>query len=448
MKRLLCVLSIAASLLMTGCASDAKYSAMKETEGYDRRVNINDIRQLHQMDRTAVQDVELIRYMQRIRTRLEKAQGATCDCVVVVDSFGGYEAYSLSSNSIVVSAGLIAQAGSEDEIAAVIAHELGHVYQHDNIKGWMQEAAVDLIKVGGWAAGAGGYTMLLGDSVEAASKGLIYRRWNSEQEIAADLFATDLLVKSEYSLDGLKMALRRVADYGSQAEQRRMQNAEGCMIRNGQKVAVNFTGCTQQLTGSEKSVYQADRLQTVKESAFKASPEQRRRRPGAAPPRFNSVDYLFGLNTLVSDDKAALKRALQKVERRTVPPSLAGNTAVTNRLAMAHFLAGNSEKAGRYLRASLESSDRTAWTFNQLYKVVDRSGDRKAVQKAILDAHNELGYMATLLPIEYYLSKRHGLTVLEALSFGRCASNLIDDKDTYQRCTEFEKYVASGKADW
>ena len=141
MKRLLCVLSIAASLLMTGCASDAKYSAMKETEGYDRRVNINDIRQLHQMDRTAVQDVELIRYMQRIRTRLEKAQGATCDCVVVVDSFGGYEAYSLSSNSIVVSAGLIAQAGSEDEIAAVIAHELGHVYQHDNIKGWMQEAA-------------------------------------------------------------------------------------------------------------------------------------------------------------------------------------------------------------------------------------------------------------------------------------------------------------------
>lgn len=448
MKRLLCVLAITGGALLAGCASDGKYSAMKEMDGYDRRVNINGIRQLRQMDRTVVRDVEMIRYMQRVRARLEKAQGAPCDCVVLVDSFGGYEAYSLSSTSIVVSAGLIAQADSEDEIAAVVAHELGHVYQQDNIKGWMQEAAVDLIKAGGWAAGAGGYTLLLGDSVQAASKGLIYRRWNSEQETAADLFATDLLLKSEYSLDGLKMALRRVADYGSQAEQRRIQNREGCLIRNGQNINVNFTGCTQQLTGSEKSVYQADRLQTVRESAWKASPEQRRRRPGAAPPRFASVDYLFGLNALISGDKVALKSALQKVERRAVPPALAGNAAVSNRLAMAHFLAGNSDKAASYLRASLEATDRTAWTFNQLYKLVDRSGDPKAVQKAISDAHYELGYMATLLPIEYYLSKRHGLTVLEAVSYGRCASNLIDDKDTYQRCTEFQKYAAGGKADW
>lgn len=116
-------------VMLSGCAVDPKYSALKPLEGADRKVDINDIRQLRQMDRTPILDPNLIGFVQRVRQRLETAWGTPCNCVVVVDSFSGYEAYSLSTTTIVVSAGLIAQASSEDEVAAVIAHELGHVYQ-------------------------------------------------------------------------------------------------------------------------------------------------------------------------------------------------------------------------------------------------------------------------------------------------------------------------------
>ncbi|BBH44228.1 M48 family metalloprotease [Pseudomonas sp. KU43P] len=187
-----------ALVVLTGCAVDPKYSALKPLEGADRKVNINDIRQLRQMDRTPILDANLIAFVQRVRQRLEDAWGKPCDCVVVVDSFSGYEAYSLSTTTIVLSAGLIAQASSEDEVAAVIAHELGHVYQGDTTKGSQQQAALDMVKLAGWATGAGGYTLLFGETVDDMTKGLIYKRWSKEQEIAADRFSAQLLLKAGY----------------------------------------------------------------------------------------------------------------------------------------------------------------------------------------------------------------------------------------------------------
>lgn len=438
------------ALLLVACVSTEELNALKETPGYDRPVNINDVRTMRQMDRTPVEDLALIEYMQRIRQRLELAHGTPCNCVVIVDSSSGYEAYTLSSYTVVLSAGLVAQAHSEDEIAAVIAHELGHVYEGDNFAGWMQAASVNLLKAGGWAAGAGGYTALFGETINDISKGFVYHRWNASHEIEADQYAAVLLQQAGYSLNGLKMAVRKLSAYGANAQATREEAIGSCVARSGSTFNLSLNSCSKRLTGSEASVYSdgKERVKMVMAAAAAADQETRRRRVGAAPPKFESVDYLFSLNSLVADDKRALLAALARTERREVPESLKGNVAVTNKLAMAYAIAGDAKKASENLTASLASTGRTAWTFNYLYLAADRSGDPKAVSAAISAAYQELGFMPMLLPVENYLAKRHGLTAYQALTFSRCVSNLVKDVNTYNRCAEFEKYASSGLDRW
>lgn len=439
-------------LILGGCASDGRYSTLQPMGGVDRKVDIGDVRSLRQMDRTPVQDAGLLNYAQTIRHRLEKAHGQPCDCTVLVDSFGGYEAYSLSSRTIVVSAGLVAQAGSEDEIAAVIAHELGHVYQGDTTKGALQQTALDVVKAGGWAAGAGGYTMMFGETVDDVAKGLIYHRFNEQQEVAADAFSAQLLIKAGYSLDGLKMAVRRLNAYGAGALQvRNSEPPPQCVTSKNGVYTFSLKKCGKQLSGSGASVYQSApaRLKPVMDYAASLPDEQRRRRPAGPPPSFASVSYLFGLNSLVSSDRKQLVAALAKVQAQPLPPTLAGNVAVTNKLAMAYNIAGDKQRAADNLSRSLQSNGRTAWTFNYLFKQVDRSGDSRQVQEAINASHEEIGYMTQLLPIEYYLAKRHKLQVYEMVAYGRCLSNLVDDVATYNTCAKFEKYAQnSGPARW
>ncbi|MFJ4068579.1 M48 family metallopeptidase [Pseudomonas sp. NPDC089996] len=451
MTRLGCGLLALALAMLCGCAVDPKYSPLKPLEGADRKVNINDVRQLRQMDRTPVLDPDLIAYVQRIRQRLETAWGKPCDCVVVVDSFSGYEAYSLSTTTIVVSAGLIAQAGSEDEVAAVIAHELGHVYQGDTTKGSQQQMALDMAKLAGWASGAGGYTLLFGETVDDVTKGLVYKRWNQDQEIAADRFSAQLLLKAGYSLDGLKMAVRRLGQYGKGVQLTQAPQAPQCVNGKNGNYQFSLRGCSKAFSGVNESIYESPekRLEPVVELAASLPPEQRRRREGGPLPVFASTDYLFRLNDLVASNRPQLKAALAKIETQPLPPTLQGNVAVTNKLAMAYAIAGDQQRASAYMHTSLQSTGRTAWTFNMLFKQVDRSGDRAQVMKAIEDSHLEVGYMAQLLPVEYYLTKRHGLQVYELVAYGRCISNMVDDVTTYKTCAKFEGLAKQGgSANW
>jgi len=451
MKWLESLSALTAILMLGGCAGIAGTGAGKQMAGYENPVNIIDTQRLHQMDRTIVQDPELIGYVEGIRKRLEQAHGKPCHCVVLVDSFGGYEAYSLSHKTIVLSAGMIAQAASEDEVAAILAHELGHAYEGDNIKGFLQDASLYAAKAGGMALGQGGYTMMLGEYVDDAAKGLIYRQWNVEQEAEADLFAMNLLVKAGYSIDGLKMAIRRLSEYGAQVNAARASTVGECVTNQGNKTSLNLKACSKQLTGVDKSLYQDrdERLKAVAVAARQLEAEERRRRQGASPPKFASIDYLFGMNSLVSNNMATLKKSLARLERRPIPPTLAGNVAVTNKLAAAYAMTGNRTKAADYLQQSFQSRPRTAWTFNALYKQVDRQGDAQEVSKVIQESHEEVGLMPALLPVESYLAERHRLFAARLFSTSRCLMTVVDDQKTLNLCDQFSKQAQSGRlADW
>ena len=98
-------------------------------------------------------------------------------------------AIALPGGHIYVYQGLLAKAVSPDELAAVIAHEIGHVVHRDGIRAILHGAGLSLL-----------FGMLLGDlvgggAVVIAARALIESSHSREAESAADAFAVRLMTQ-------------------------------------------------------------------------------------------------------------------------------------------------------------------------------------------------------------------------------------------------------------
>ena len=117
-------------------------------------------------------------------------------------------AFALPGGNIVFFRGLIEKAESADEVAGVLAHELGHVANRDSMRG--------LIYAGGLSFLAG---TLLGDFTGAtgmifAAKVLLGTRYSRENETDADRFGVDLINRSGGDARSLAAFLKRAAAMG------------------------------------------------------------------------------------------------------------------------------------------------------------------------------------------------------------------------------------------
>jgi Zn-dependent protease with chaperone function len=114
-------------------------------------------------------------------------------------------AYALAGGYVYVLRGLLETANDVDEVAAVIAHELGHVANRDGTRGVLQSAGISLI-----------FGMLLGDfvggaAVVVAAQSLFKARYSRAQETAADDFAVRTLQELNANPRALATFLERVA---------------------------------------------------------------------------------------------------------------------------------------------------------------------------------------------------------------------------------------------
>jgi len=96
-------------------------------------------------------------------------------------------AITLPGGRIYVFQGLLAKAENPDELAGVVAHEVGHVVARDGMRSVLQGAGLSLL-----------FGMLLGDfvgggAVVIASRTLIQTSYSREVEAAADAFAARLV---------------------------------------------------------------------------------------------------------------------------------------------------------------------------------------------------------------------------------------------------------------
>ncbi len=160
-------------------------------------------------------DFELNRYLNLIGLALAAASD-------MPSTFGGYHFLALDTDEvngfacpgglILVSRGLIELCRSEDELAAVLAHEIGHVqYRHgvDAIKKGRLSEVGKIIAMESFerAGGAGRLVSLFSDSVGDVVKALAVTGYSREQEYEADLAAVTIVKRVGYDQGGLVRVL-------------------------------------------------------------------------------------------------------------------------------------------------------------------------------------------------------------------------------------------------
>jgi Zn-dependent protease with chaperone function len=115
-------------------------------------------------------------------------------------------AFALPGGNVLVTSGLLARAGSENELAFVLAHELGHVVERDPLRALGRGLLVAL------ALGALGGAA--GSAIAGSAAALGERAFSREQERAADRFALALVAAEYGHVAGASDFLRRLPDAG------------------------------------------------------------------------------------------------------------------------------------------------------------------------------------------------------------------------------------------
>jgi len=137
--------------------------------------------------------------------RLEQAAAQPIRLHIAVVRSEDANAVTLPGGIIYVFHGLIDKAENADEVAGVIAHELGHVAHRDGTRTVLQHGAMSLL-----------FGMLLGDfvgggAVIVAAKAVLQTSYSRDAEAAADAYAVDLMKTIDADPRALGSILTRIA---------------------------------------------------------------------------------------------------------------------------------------------------------------------------------------------------------------------------------------------
>jgi Zn-dependent protease with chaperone function len=137
--------------------------------------------------------------------RLETAAGLPIPLKAAAVRKADANAIALPGGHIYVFEGLIRQSRTPDELAGVIAHEIGHVAQRDGTRSLLQAAGLSFL-----------FGMLLGDFtggglVVIAAKTVVQQAYSREVETAADRYSVGLMTRAHGDPRALAAILDRVA---------------------------------------------------------------------------------------------------------------------------------------------------------------------------------------------------------------------------------------------
>jgi len=151
----------------------------------------------------AYPDEQLQAYIQKVGERLAAAshrRDITYTFRVVNDSTPN--AFALPGGYIAITRGLLVNLQTEDQMAAVLGHEIGHVDARHAVQGMQRSTLLDVgIAVLAGATGTSQYGSLIQSSGEVAAT-LIDRSYSRGQEEESDLLGIDYMVGTHYDPQG------------------------------------------------------------------------------------------------------------------------------------------------------------------------------------------------------------------------------------------------------
>lgn len=143
------------------------------------------------------------------------------------ETFGGYRvafldtpqvnAVSAPGGFILISSGFLSLVESEDELAAIIAHEIGHVALKHGLSAISESNLTDALQIIGKEAAASSGNMavselnsLFGDSVNEVVGTLLDKGYSRSAEYEADEYASKLLLRTGYNPNALGTILDKL----------------------------------------------------------------------------------------------------------------------------------------------------------------------------------------------------------------------------------------------
>ncbi|MCH7943570.1 MAG: M48 family metallopeptidase [Proteobacteria bacterium] len=149
------------------------------------------------------------RSLARLTDRLVETIDSRYTFRVAVADAGPVNAFAAPGGYIVLYRGLIADARSADDVAGVLAHEIGHVIERHATEGIVRATGLALI-----------VQLLLGDPTgvlgigAAAGELLLSLAYSRDDEAEADAIAVDMLAAAGIDSDGFVRFLQRMARRG------------------------------------------------------------------------------------------------------------------------------------------------------------------------------------------------------------------------------------------
>ncbi|MGQ9368540.1 M48 family metalloprotease [Azospirillum sp. ST 5-10] len=354
--------------------------------------------------------------------------------------------------SIAVSLGLIDALESEDELAAVLAHELAHFVlgHHDKtvLQRLYNQASTGLSVYLRLRAGneddAQVRGMLLSMAVLEAGRTGLFPAWSRGDEETADLLGIDIAVAANYSKLGMLKYMEKVEAYEAQlitqrqADQRRLDELDDRKMReagpdyralietvsnvmrrklNDALEALREGHETAKLRIAAIKEYNANVHAGVPNRRLQTAPWTAARGHRQAKPHLDSVrDSLRALEHLAENDVPAARRVLRSSAIARGP----GLAFTDYAQAVVAKTAGDTRTAEGMFRSAIDRRDASISAYQELAGLFLVTGDARQALDVTNRANEELGKPEQLLPDFIRASTALG-NQLEALGYrGSC----------------------------
>ncbi|KPP96718.1 M48 family metalloprotease [Marinobacter sp. HL-58] len=367
-------------------------------------------------------------------------RGEPCQCQVRLGpsfSFGGF---TYPHGTIVIQTGTLEYLDSRDELAALIAHELSHLWLDHHEKNRMQSATKGLtdlaqaISIFSDDEDAKKTTMRMGGSTDALVAAAGFTQWNRRQETEADLLAAKILEKSRYSpmamiamLTKLKKGSDEVPVAGSAYEEmgavaaRKIKKEE---IEISDNQVQNWLKSVSNDMGGREYLSSEDRRQIVRSVIYGLE--------GATLARsFTSL----GLDLNVLKPVTSL-RALNELEPASPAYAALVDRALAQEPENLHLQLikfrglvsrGDQKEAGQMAVAFIESPNPTFSVLSEATRFLDQYAavndqTRKSLMHKAVTRLVELDLPDAYVADKYYLSRRYEVPLHDKLNEKLCVA--------------------------